>query len=231
MLDSSPDTSLALTSTGKATRVFSRAASADPLPWALWLLASRTVHKFKSYFLSLLFRAPGLYLGPRCLVRGSKFMKFGKDIYATSNLWLEVVTTYRDQRFSPSMVVGNRVSFSDGAHITCIDRIVVGNDVLMGSHVYISDHNHGVYKGESQSQPSEPPTHRTLGGGGPVVIGDNVWIGDNVVILGPATIGNGAVLAANSVVRGNVTAETIVSGIPARILKQFQSASGTWEKA
>ena len=231
MLDTTHDTSLALTPPSKLTRAFSRATSADPLPWALWLLACRLLHKSKSFCLALLFRAPRLYLGPRCLVRGSKFMKFGAGVNAASDLWLEAVPSYCDQKFSPSVVLGNGVSFSTGVHISCIEQIIVGNDVLMGSHIYISDHNHGLYKGEVQSQPSEPPACRRYGGGGPVVIGDNVWIGDNVVILGPATIGNGAILAANSVVRGNVAAETIVGGIPARILKQFQSASRTWEKA
>lgn len=231
MLDTSPDTPLALTPPRKLTTVFTRAASADPFPWALWLLASRLVHKIKSFCLAPLFRAPGLYLGPRCMVRGSKFIKFGAGVYATSDLWLEAVPNYRDQRFSPSIAIGDGVGFSPYAHISCIDRIVIGDNVLTGSHVYISDHNHGLYKGESQSQPTEPPEQRQLGGGGPIVIDDNVWIGDNVVILGPASIGSGAVLAANSVVRGNVPSASIVAGTPARLIKQFQAPTGRWEKA
>jgi acetyltransferase-like isoleucine patch superfamily enzyme len=225
-----PDTSLTLTQPSKVANAVGNATSSDPLPWALWLLACRAIHKIKSYGLAILFRAPGLYLGPRCLVRGSKFIKFGSGVYATSNLWLEAVTAYRDQRFTPSIAIGDGASFSDGVHISCIERVVVGNDVLMGSHIYISDHNHGLYKGPAQSQPSETPTHRQLGGGGPVVIAHNVWIGDNVVILGPANIGAGAILAANSVVRSDVLPGSIVGGIPARVLKQFQTASGTWEK-
>jgi acetyltransferase-like isoleucine patch superfamily enzyme len=226
-----PDTSLTLTEPAKLANAFGNATASDPLPWALWLLASRMVHKAKSLCLARLFRAPGIYLGPRCLVRGSKFMQFGRGVYATSNLWLEAVTAYRDQKFSPHIAIGDSVSFSDGVHISCIERIAIGNHVLMGSHIYISDHNHGLYKGAAQSPPSDPPTHRQLGGGGPVVIADNVWIGDNVVVLGPANIGSGAILAANSVVRGDVPPGAIVGGIPARILKQFQPATGAWEKA
>jgi acetyltransferase-like isoleucine patch superfamily enzyme len=226
-----PDTSLTLTEPAKLASAFGNATSSDPLPWALWLLASRMVHKLKSLGLAILFRAPGIYLGPRCLVRGSKFMQFGRGVYATSNLWLEAVTAYREQRFNPKIAIGDGVSFSDGVHISCIERIAIGNHVLMGSNIYISDHNHGLYKGAAQSQPSEPPAHRHLGGGGPVTIADNVWIGDNVVVLGPANIGSGAILAANSVVRGDVPPGAIVGGIPARILKQFQAATGAWERA
>ena len=225
-----PDTSLILTQPSKVANAMGHATASDPFPWAVWLLACRAIHKLKSRTLAILFRAPGLYLGPRCLVRGSKFIRFGSGVYATSNLWLEAVTAYRDQRFTPNITLGDRVSFSDGVHISCIERIVIGNDVLMGSHIYISDHNHGLYRGSTQSQPSEPPSHRQLGGGGPVVIGHNVWIGDNVVILGPANIGAGAILAANSVVRGDVLPGSIVGGIPARVLKQFQTTSGTWDK-
>jgi acetyltransferase-like isoleucine patch superfamily enzyme len=225
------DASITLNPPVKAARAVGNVTAADPLLWALWLLLSRLVHKLKSALLARLFHAPGLYLGPRCLVRGSKFIQFGSGVYATSNLWLEAVTVYRDQRFNPNISIGDGASFSDGVHISCIERIVIGNHVLMGSHIYVSDHNHGLYRGATQSQPSEPPTHRQLGGGGPVVIGDNVWIGDNVVILGPASIGMGAILAANSVVRGDVLPGSIVGGIPARVLKQFQASSGTWEKA
>ncbi|PYX52588.1 MAG: acetyltransferase, partial [Acidobacteria bacterium] len=96
---------------------------------------------------------------------------------------------------------------------------------------YVSDHNHGIYAGEGQSGPDEPPAQRRLGGGGPVIIGENVWIGENCVIVGPANIGRGAIIAANSVVRGVVPAHTMVAGAPARPIKAFNFQTGTWDKA
>jgi lipopolysaccharide O-acetyltransferase len=62
------------------------------------------------------------------------------------------------------------------------------------------------------------------------VIGENVWIGDNSVILGPATIGRGAIVGANSVVRGVVPPDTIVAGAPAKPIKIFNPKTGTWDK-
>jgi len=116
-------------------------------------------------------------------------------------------------------------------HISAIASIAIGNHCLFGSRIYVSDHNHGSYRGEQQSSPEEPPIHRLLGGGGPVVIGENVWIGDNSVIIGPATIGRGAIVGANSVVRGVVPSNTMVAGTPAKPIKIFNSKTGSWDKA
>jgi len=143
---------------------------------------------------------------------------------------MEAIAVYRTQRFRPKIEIGDEVSFSEGVHITCIDRISIGRGVLFGSRVYLSDHNHGIYKGPGQSHPEEQPSQRQLGGGGVVEIGDHVWIGDNVVIVGPITIGRGSIVGANSVVRTNVPEFTMVGGIPASVLKRFEPATGQWEK-
>ena len=119
----------------------------------------------------------------------------------------------------------------DLSDISYLERIVIGSNVMMGSRIFISDHNHGTYRGEQQSSPDEPPLLRPLGGGGPVTIGDNVWIGDNSVILGPASIGHGAIIGANSLVRGTVLPNTIVAGTPAKLIKIFNPQTSAWEKA
>lgn len=58
----------------------------------------------------------------------------------------------------------------------------------------------------------------------PVVIGNGVWIGANVTILGGVNIGDGAVVAAGAVVTKDVPAKTLVGGVPAKIIKQLQGA-------
>ena len=203
---------------------------ADPLPWALWLLFRRAVSKARSACLGWLFHAPGLYLGPGSKVSGSKFIRFGKGIYAQGHLWLEALPFYREQHFRPRIEIGDGVSLSERVHISCIERITIGNHVLIGSGVYIGDHHHGVYSGANQSHPDTPPAFRTLGGGGPVSIADDVWIGDNVVIVGPVSIGSGSVIGANSVVRRDIPAQTIAAGAPARAIKQFNETTQLWER-
>ncbi len=203
----------------------------EPLLLGMAIVVRKLFLKIKSLILSFLLRAPGIYLGPGSIVRGAKRISFGRGIYANRNLWLEAVTYYKGHVFNPVITIEDLVSFSDAVHITSIQRIVIKRNVLMGSRIFISDHNHGIYDGEMQSLPGEPPAERQLGGGGPVEIEENVWIGDNVVILGPATIGKSAIIAANSVVRGNIPANTIVAGAPARIIKRFNPDNGSWERA
>ena len=211
-------------------RVF-RLFEANPFGIALCLLASRSWTAVRSSILRFWLEAPGIHLGPGCRVLGGRHVFFGRGFYVERNLWLEAVTCWGTQRFLPEIAIGDHVYFSDGVHISSIESISIGSGCLFGSKIYVSDHNHGIYRGKQQSRPDEPPAYRLLGGGGPVVIGENVWIGDNSVILGPATIGKGAIVAANSVVRGVVPANTIVAGAPAKPIKVFNSTTGTWDKA
>jgi acetyltransferase-like isoleucine patch superfamily enzyme len=198
---------------------------------ALFLIAGRSWKRITSCGMAFLLKAPGLRLGPGCRVIGGRHISFGRGVYAERNLWLEAVTSYRCQQFHPEIAIGDHVCFSDGVHISSIASIAIGRYSLFGSRIYVSDHNHGIYRGEFQSSPEEAPANRLLGGGGPVVIGENVWIGDNSVIIGPATIGNGAIVGANSVVRGVVPPNTIVAGAPAKPIKVFNSETGSWDKA
>ena len=63
------------------------------------------------------------------------------------------------------------------------------------------------------------PLERPITSKGPVVIGNNVWIGDKATILPGVTIGDGAVIAANAVVTKDVPAYSVVGGNPARVIK------------
>jgi acetyltransferase-like isoleucine patch superfamily enzyme len=204
--------------------------SAEPFLWAARRLMARAAALVKDLAVRKMLHAPGLHLGPGCVVRGAKCIRLGRNVTATRNLWLEAVVQYRDQRFTPTIEIGDGVAFSDGVHITGIEQIVIKKNVLMGSRIYISDHNHGKYKGPAQCSPEEPPVRRPLGGGGPVFIGENVWIGDNVVIVGPVTIGDGAVIGANSLVRQDVSPRTLVAGTPAKAIKRYDRNTESWER-
>src|SRR5260370_3391458 len=155
------------------TSIVSNAYSSDPKLRATWLLARQAVSKLRDCVLSRTLDAPQVHIGSGSVIRGSKYMSFGRGIFVNGNLWLEAISHYAGRKFTPKIEIGDFVSLSNGVHISGIEYIVIKKNTLIGSGVYISDHNHGTYKGASQSRPYEPPSHRHLDGG-PVSDGDNV---------------------------------------------------------
>ena len=185
---------------------------------------------FRRVMLAGRLASPGISIGPRCRLRGLTYMTIGKDFHVVEGLWLEALDRYQDQYLVPRIIIGENVSISRWSHISAITHIEIGSHTLIGSNVFIADHNHGSYSGPSQSSPGNPPARRDLGGGGAVIIGENVWIGDNATILGPVHIGNGAIVGANAVVTSDIPPETIVGGIPARPIKKYSPLSGSWDR-
>ena len=116
---------------------------------------------------------------------------------------------------NPVLKIGADCSFGSFNHITCTNEIFIGNGVLTGKWVTISDNNHGDTSLESLKN---IPSQRKMLSKGPVVIEDNVWIGDKATILSGVKIGKGAVVAANAVVTKDVPAFCVVAGSPAKII-------------
>lgn len=177
-------------------------------------------------------RAPGFRAerSPRLL--GLNHIRLGRDFHARDFLWLEAVVGYGERgagdRFEPQLVVGHSARLSDNVHIACLNRVTIGDDLLCGSRILISDHAHGAYGAEAGSDPAVAPAQRPLASGGSVVIGNNVWLGDGVVVLAGAEIGDGAVIGANSVVTGRIPAQTIAIGAPARVVRRWEQTSRGW---
>lgn len=130
---------------------------------------------------------------------------------------------------SPILYIGKNVQINDYVHIGVTNEIRIGDNTLIASKVFISDHNHGAYNGEIQSNPNQPPLERVLESK-KVIIGNNVWIGEYVAILPGVTIGDGAIIGSMSVVSKDVPAYTIAVGVPAKGIKSFDFLTGVWKK-
>ena len=155
--------------------------------------------------------------------------EIGEDLSAGDDLWLEAITRYQEQVFLPRIVIGRHVRIGNFVHIAATHFVEVGDDVLIGSKVIITDHNHGQYSREHTS-PRVAPALRPLDYGRRVVIGRNVWLGDGVVVAPGSTIGEGAVIGANSVVVGAIPAFTMAVGAPAKVCKVYSFDIGEWRK-
>lgn len=114
------------------------------------------------------------------------------------------------------LIIGEGADIGEYTHITAMGHMRIGKKLLTGRWVTITDNGHGDTNFETMQQ---APINRRLFTKGDVTIGDNVWIGDKATILPGVTIGDGAVIAANSVVTKDVPAYSVVAGNPARVLK------------
>ena len=159
-------------------------------------------------------------------IRGKKYIKYGKNFTTGTGCRIEAYKFFSD---SPEMMIGNNVQINDYVHLACGKSLIIEDDVLIASKVYISDINHGNYSGENQSFPEEKAKNRKIFSK-TVKICENVWIGESAIILPGIEIGKNSVIGAGSVVTKNVPENCIVAGNPAKIIKKYNFGNKKWEK-
>lgn len=158
------------------------------------------------------------------IIRGKKYIDFGDGLTIGRGCRIDVLGEHN----SKILLFGNNVNIGDYVRISCINKIEIGNNVLIGSKVLVIDNSHGNYKYENQDDPTIPPNLRKLISSA-VYIEDNVWIGENVVIQQGVKIKKGTIIAANSVVTKSIPENTIVAGVPAKIIKRWNDRTKQWE--
>ncbi len=146
---------------------------------------------------------------------GGNYISIGNNFRAERGLRLEAFPSSGE---SSLIVVGNNVSISYDCHIGASNYLCIGNGVLIGSKVFITDHSHGEISGEALKL---PPVLREIVSKGAVIIEDNVWIGESVAILPNVTIGKNAIIGANSVVTKSIPPNCVACGNPAKVVKML----------
>lgn len=151
------------------------------------------------------------------MFKGMDNISIGDDFYSGPNLTIEAWKSYQNDDFSPEIKIGNGVSLLNDCQISCSNKICIGNNVLIGRYVFITDNYHGKSSSEDLMI---PPGRRRLYSKGPVVIEDNVWIGRGVSILSGVTIGHSSVVGANSVVTHDIPPNCLAVGSPAKVINR-----------
>jgi acetyltransferase-like isoleucine patch superfamily enzyme len=164
-------------------------------------------------------------VGRYAKVRGGARMRIGENVHLGDFCWIEAVTRYGGRQYEPELVIGNRVALSDLTHISCIQSIRIGDDCLLGSKIYIGDHNHGSVRNLDQIL-NVAPARRPLDDAEDIVIGDKTWIGDGAVILAGTRLGASSIVGANSVVRVVETRPALIAGVPARVIHYLDGEDG-----
>ncbi|MGA4507722.1 acyltransferase [Propionibacteriaceae bacterium G1746] len=129
---------------------------------------------------------------------GTDRIRIGDNTIIRDGVWLAA------EGEQASLTVGDNNYVGHHCHLHSIDPVSIGSGCVFADNVLVTstDHQRGNRHGVT--------------GTGPIVIGDGVFLGQNVVVLGGVTIGDGATVAANAVVTRDVAAGALVGGVPAK---------------
>jgi len=137
-------------------------------------------------------------------------VSIGNNVSILKNTIIECTGVLRC--LGEGLIIGNNVGIAQNCFIQVRGKVIIGNNVIFGPNVSIISENHNFDKLDRNiSQQGE-----TRKG---VVIEDGVWLGTRAVILDGVRVGANSIVAAGSIVTQDVLPNTIVGGVPARLIK------------
>lgn len=165
----------------------------------------------------MLFRLRGGVIGqgtqlPRVQLTWPHQVRLGRDCVLQSDIFFNYSHFWTP---GPSMIFGDRVFIGRGCEFNIREKITVGDDCLIASGCTFVDTNHG--RDHSKAMNAQPLESA------PIILGRNVWLGAQCIILKGVHLGDGAVIGAGSVVTKSVPAGETWTGVPARPVRMAKS--------
>lgn len=155
---------------------------------------------------------PGSAVLKPALITNPRFFFIGKGVVIRDGARLEAIRHYGNETFQPRLTIGDRTFAEYRLHVSCASSVTIGSDVLIAGDVFISDLQHGF------GAPGKNPLRQPLLVKS-VRIGDACWLGERCVILPGVELGTGCVVGAGAVVTKSFPANSIVAGVPARLIR------------
>ncbi len=157
----------------------------------------------------------------RVLIYGNGVIKIGKKFHGVSATKRSFITLFSPCQLTTvgegQILIGDRVALN-GTTIFSKKKIVIGNNTMIAPNVIITDHDgHVTWPPSDRWSVCDEPSE--------VTIGSDVWIGMNCIVLKGVKIGDGALIAAGSVVVSDVEAGSLYAGNPAKKIKTYKSHS------
>jgi acetyltransferase-like isoleucine patch superfamily enzyme len=156
---------------------------------------------------------------PDVVTQGMVFIGRRVELYARQGYgrlvigrWVHLGDENRLRAHEGTLRVGDKVVLGRDNTVNCYLHVEIGSGTIVADWVYVCDFDH-----------VHDDIHVPIKDQGivksPVRIGPDVWVGAKVTVLRGATVGHGSVLAAHTVVRGDVPPMSVVGGVPGRVLK------------
>lgn len=173
-----------------------------------------------------------VFIGCNTNILNNKNIAFGKSVtigsycqidgYASEKIifgdcvkigcFSKLLSTSHFSKYGKGLVMGANSAVGDFTHFGAPGGIEIGNDVIMGSYVSFHSENHNF------SDPTKLIREQGVNSKG-IKLGNNIWVGAKVTFLDGCEIGNNSVVAAGAVVIGIFPANSVIGGIPAKVIK------------
>jgi acetyltransferase-like isoleucine patch superfamily enzyme len=153
----------------------------------------------------------------------SPYMKFGNSVWLDGNVWLNI--PFIPEGTEPVIVLDDGCKIGRRCMISAQNRVHLEKDTVFGPHVLVMDHNHAF------EDVTVPIGLQGTTEGGTIRIEEGCWVGFGAAIVcgkGELVVGKNSVIGANSVVTRSIPPHSVVTGNPARVVKQFDPAKGKW---
>lgn len=171
-------------------------------------------YHYKKIHLTVKFREPKYFIAEKdcCIGKNSKIF-----------CWREYKAKNNTQKVNGSVTIGKNFSATRNLTIQACNKVIIGDDVLIASNVFICDYNHGIDDLDGSYLDNELIVSS-------VEIKNGVWVGQGSYILPGVIIGKNSIVGAGSVVTKSVPDNCMVAGNPAKIIKKYNEFTKKWEK-
>ena len=160
-------------------------------------------------------------LGERSLIVKPELITGGRNIFLERRvrIWPHArIECIVDGTHNGTIRIGEGTKIQMYFHCAAAESVTIGRSVLIAGRVYISDHDH-AWPGDWSDLVTAP-----------IKIGDNCWLGEGCAVLKGVTLGDNCVVGTNAVVTRSAPAGSMLAGVPARVIKQYNPVNEKWER-
>lgn len=152
---------------------------------------------------------------------GKKDIFIGENVRILHHARMEVFSEWHGQKLAPQVQIGKEVNIGQNFHLACAGKLVIGNRVIISGNVLITDLEHGYQETDEGIYQQDLLVKETR-------IGEDCFIGYGAAIQAGSVLGKHCIVGTNAVVRGVFDDYSVIAGVPAKMVKRYDSELGQW---